>query len=60
VKGRFLDAGKFNALHVRVVTENNVVYLMGLVKKKEDADATEIARYTGGVQKVVRLFEHID
>ncbi len=60
VKARFLDAGKFNALHVKVVTENNVVYLLGLVKKQEATDATEIARTTSGVQKVVRVFEYLD
>jgi osmotically-inducible protein OsmY len=60
VKGRFLDANKFNSIHVKVVTENSVVYLMGLVKKQEAADATEIARTTSGVQKVVRVFEYID
>lgn len=60
VKGRFVDAGKFSALHVKVVTENSIVYLMGLVKKKEAQDATEIARTTSGVQKVVRLFEYLD
>jgi len=60
VKGRFLDSGKFNAIHVKVVTENNIVYLMGLVKKQEATDAVEIARHTSGVQKVVRLFEEID
>ncbi len=60
VKGRFLDAGKFNALHVKVVTENSVVFLLGLVKKQEAADATELARTTSGVQKVVRVFEYLD
>jgi osmotically-inducible protein OsmY len=60
VKGRFLDANKFNALHVKVVTENGIVYLLGLVSKKEAADATELARTTSGVQKVVRVFEYLD
>ena len=60
VKGRFLDAGTFNALHVKVVTENGIVYLLGLVNKKEAADATEIARTTSGVLKVVRVFEYLD
>ena len=60
VKGRFLDARKFNALHVKVVTESNVVYLLGLVKKQEADAATEIARTTSGVQKVVRVFEYLD
>ena len=60
VKARFVDQQKFNAFHVKVVTEANVVYLMGLVKRKEADDATQIARTTGGVQKVVRLFDYVD
>ena len=60
VKGRFVDAGKFSPVHVKVVTENSVVYLMGMVKKQEAADATEITRTTGGVSKVVRVFEYLD
>jgi osmotically-inducible protein OsmY len=57
VKSRFVDAGKFHPLHVKVVTEAGTVYLMGLVKRKEADDATEIARTTAGVQRVVRAFE---
>jgi len=60
VKTRFVDAQKFNALHVKVVTENGVVYLMGLVKRQEADAATELARTTGGVQKVVRVLEYLD
>jgi osmotically-inducible protein OsmY len=60
VKARFIDQQKFNAIHVKVVTEANVVYLLGLVKRKEADDATEIARTTGGVQKVVKLFDYLD
>jgi len=60
VKARFIDQQKFNVVHVKVVTEANVVYLLGLVKRKEADDATEIARTTGGVQKVVRLFDYLD
>ncbi len=57
VKARFVDAGKFNAVHVKVVSEASVVYLFGIVTEREAADATEIARTTGGAKKVVRLFE---
>ncbi|MDB5812458.1 MAG: putative periplasmic or secreted lipoprotein [Betaproteobacteria bacterium] len=60
VKARFVDQQKFNAVHVKVVTEANVVYLLGLVKRKEGDDAVEIARTTSGVQRVVKLFEYID
>ncbi len=60
VKARFVDARKFSPLHVKVVTENGIVYLLGMVKRQEAADATEIARTTGGVRKVVRVFEYLD
>jgi osmotically-inducible protein OsmY len=58
VKARFLDARQFNPIHVKVVTEAGTVYLMGIVTRKEADDATEIARTTSGVQKVVRVFEY--
>ena len=55
-----MDAQKFSPVHVKVVTENSVVYLLGLVKKQEANDATEIARTTSGVRRVVRVFEYTD
>ena len=60
VKARFLDAQRFNPIWVKVVTENGAVFLMGLVNHKEATDATDIARTTSGVQKVVRVFEYTD
>jgi len=57
VKARFVDAGKFSPVHVKVVTEAGVVYLLGVVTDKEAEDAVEIARTTGGVRKVVKIFE---
>ena len=59
VKARFVDANKFSPNHVKVVTEAGVVFLLGLVTQAEANDAVEIARTTGGVQKVVRVFEII-
>jgi osmotically-inducible protein OsmY len=60
VKARFLDAQRFNPVWVKVVTESGTVFLLGLVSHKEAADATDIARTTSGVQKVVRVFEYTD
>jgi len=60
VKSRFVTENKFQPNHVKVVTDNSVVYLMGLVTHQEADDATEIARTTSGVAKVVRVFEFID
>lgn len=59
VKTRFVNQQKFNPLHVKVVTEAGTVYLMGLVTTEEADEATEIARTTNGVKKVVRLFEYV-
>lgn len=57
VKARILDSNKVNPVHVKVVTEAGVVYLMGIVTEREANDAVEIARTTGSVIKVVRIFE---
>jgi osmotically-inducible protein OsmY len=58
VKTRFLSAKNFNAVHVKVVTESGVVYLMGMVTEVEANAATEITRTTDGVKKVVKVFEY--
>ena len=58
VKGRFVNVKDLNPLHVKVVTEAGVVYLLGLVTETEAETATELARTTGGVRKVVKVFEY--
>lgn len=45
---------------IKVVTENGIVYLMGLIRRADADAATEVARNTGGVRKVVRIFEYVD
>lgn len=59
VKGRFVDSGNFNAVHVKVVTEAGVVYLLGLVTQREADSAIQVARTTSDVKKVVNLLEII-
>jgi len=58
VKARFVEARRFSPVHVKVVTEAGVVYLLGVVTQKEADDAVEIARTTDGVRKVVKIFEY--
>jgi osmotically-inducible protein OsmY len=58
VKGRFINAKGLNPLHVKVVTEAGVVYLLGMVTEAEGETATDLARTTGGVRKVVKVFEY--
>ena len=59
VKAAFVNGGKFQPNHVKVVTESGVVYLLGLVTRAEAENASEVARGVGGVLKVVRVFEYI-
>ena len=57
VKARMVNAARFSPTHVKVVTENGIVYLMGLVTAGEADAAVEVARTTQGARSVVKLFE---
>jgi len=59
VRASFVDAKDLYASAFKVVTERNVVYLMGRVTQREATRATDIARGVNGVRKVVRVFETI-
>ncbi len=59
VRASLVDAKDLTASAFKVVTERNVVYLMGLVTPREATRATAIARGVGGVSKVVRVFEQL-
>jgi osmotically-inducible protein OsmY len=60
VKTKFVTENKFQANFVKVVTENSVVYLLGIVNKAEADAAAEMASNTEGVAKVVKVFEYIN
>ena len=60
VKARFVEANKFAPNHVKVVTERQIVYLMGLVTHAEADTAAQLAATTSGVTRVVKVFEYID
>ena len=49
----------FDATRVKVVTEDGVVYLMGLVTREEAETTTELVRRLPGVVRVVKMFESI-
>lgn len=60
VKTLLLNAQKLDAARVKVVTENGIVFLMGLVTRAEGDSATDVTRQVSGVQRVVKVFEYID
>lgn len=45
---------------VKVIVENRVAFLMGLLTRAEAQTVSELAASIEGVQKVVRVFEYID
>ena len=59
VKASFVDAKDLYANAFKVVTERGTTYLLGRVTQREATRATEIARTTPGVQRVVRVLEII-
>ncbi len=60
IKTKFVTENQFPANYVKIVTENSAVYLLGIVNKAEADAATEIARNTDGVDKVVKVFEYMN
>jgi osmotically-inducible protein OsmY len=60
VKSRMVAEKGFDSTRVKVVTERGVVYLMGIVTEREAYVATELARTTSGVRKVVKVFEYLE
>jgi len=61
VKIALLDTpeDQLDLTHVKVVTENGTVFLMGMVTEKEATVATNLSRTVGGVKKIIKLFEYI-
>ena len=60
VKSVLLASKEVDSGRIKVITENGVVYLMGLLTRQEAENAAELARTVGGVQKVVKAVEYID
>lgn len=56
-KARLLDTHQVSANHIKPITENGTLFLMGLVSEREAKAAVAIARSTEGVRKVVNLLE---
>lgn len=60
IKSAMLVNSEVPSSRIKVVTENGIVYLLGLVTRKEGQLAAKVARESSGVQRVVMLFEYIN
>jgi len=57
VKTSLIAEKNLRSRNIKVLTENNIVYLMGLLTPEEEATAVDIASHIRGVEKVVKLFD---
>ena len=57
IKARLVDTQQISANHIKVFTEGQVAYLMGIVSEREAKIAIQVARTTDGVMKVVNVME---
>ena len=60
IKTQMLTDNAIPGSRIKIVTENGIVYMLGLVTKQEAARATSLVQSVSGVQKIVKLFEYID
>lgn len=58
VKSVFLTTNRLRSDRIKVVTENGVVYLMGLVSESQGELAANTARRVDGVREVVKVFQY--
>ncbi len=60
VKSRLVASPDAKGLKVKVVTENGVVYLMGLLSRAQADAVVSVTANVYGVQKIVKVFEYLD
>jgi osmotically-inducible protein OsmY len=58
IKSQMLATEDLKSSSIKVVTENGVVFLMGIVSQQQANTAVDIARQVSGVQKVVKIFQY--
>ncbi|MRI35393.1 phospholipid-binding protein [Endozoicomonas sp. OPT23] len=59
IKTKLIQSEVINADRIKINTEQGAVYLMGLVSPKQAQTSVDIVRNTGGVQKIIKVFEYI-
>lgn len=58
IKTQMLAEEDLKSSSIKVLTENGVVFLMGIVTPEQAEIAVDIARQVSGVQKVVKIFQY--
>lgn len=59
VRAKLLRKKDLESGSIRVITEDSVVYLMGIATKEQAALAVDVARNVKDVRKVVKVFQYV-
>ncbi len=60
IKTNMIAEKNLDSTRIKVVTENGVVYLMGMVKPQTADLAVAVVKQSHGVQKIVKVFEYVN
>ena len=60
IKAQMVADASVPGSRIKVITENGIVYLLGIVSHQEANRATNLVQSVSGVQKIVKLFQYTD
>ncbi len=60
IKTEMLADSSVSSSQIKVITENGIVYMLGVVSRQQAQLATNLVQGVSGVQKIVKLFEYVD
>ena len=60
IKTQMLADSTIPGSRIKIVTENGIVYMLGLVTRQEANLTSNLVQGVDGVQKIVKLFEYIN
>ncbi|WP_339486483.1 BON domain-containing protein [Pseudomonas sp. EL_65y_Pfl2_R95] len=60
IKTEMLANSNVPSTNIKVITENGIVYMLGLVTRQEAQSASQVVQGVSGVQKVIKLFQYIN
>ena len=58
VKAKITAADNINSMYVKVITEQGIVYLMGILTNNEANQVLKVVTKSAGVQRVIKIFEY--
>ncbi|MGX5220701.1 BON domain-containing protein [Pseudomonas segetis] len=60
IKAEMLANSNVPSTNIKVITENGIVYMLGLVTRQEAQSAAQVVQGVSGVQKIIKLFQYIN